>query len=153
MKTLGLVLLISAAGVGTALHAQTPTQTPTTSSSANKVTVTGCIQRAAVEAPTATSGTSGAAIPDTQFVLANATAGTSPTGTSGASSSAMTTTAPRYRLDDDAVSKIAPHVGHKVEVTGTVDSSSRSTGATSTGATAPKLKVDSIKMMASTCSE
>jgi hypothetical protein len=151
MKTLALVLLVSAAGVGTALHAQTPTQTPTTSSSANKVTVTGCIQRAAVEAPTATSGTSGAAIPDTQFVLANATAGTSPTGTSG-TSSAMAT-APRYRLDDDAVSKISPHVGHKVEVTGTVDSSSRSTSATSTGANAPKLKVDSIKMMAATCSE
>jgi hypothetical protein len=147
MKTFGLVLLVSAAGVGAALNAQTPT----TPSSANKVTVTGCIQRAAVEAPTATSGTSGAAIPDTQFVLANATAGTS-TGTSGTASSAMTT-APRYRLDDDAVSKITPHVGHKVEVTGTVDNSPRSTGATSTGAAAPKLKVDSIKMMAATCSE
>jgi hypothetical protein len=152
MKTFGLVLLVSAAGVGAALHAQTPTQTPPTSSSANKVTVTGCIQRAVAEAPTATSGTSGAAIPDTQFVLANATAGTSPTGTSGTSSSAMST-APRYRLDDDAVSKITPHVGHKVEVTGTVDSASRASGATSTGAAAPKLKVDSIKMMAATCSE
>jgi hypothetical protein len=54
--------------------------------------------------------------------------------------------------------KITPHVGHKVEITGTIDAVSSSTGATgTTGATssaaAPKLKVDSIKMMASTCSE
>jgi len=154
MKTFGLVLLVSATGVGAAVHAQTTA----TSSSANKVTVTGCIQRSAVEAPTAPGGTSGVAVPDTQFVLANATASPSPTGTSGTSSSAMTM-APRYRLADDAVMKITPHVGHKVEITGTIDAVSPSTGATgTTGATgnaanAPKLKVDSIKMMASTCSE
>ena len=152
MKTVGRISWFPRLASGRRCTPKRQRNANVTSSSANKVTVTGCIQRAAAEAPTATSGTSGAAIPDTQFVLANATAGTSPAGTSGTSSSAMTT-APRYRLDDDAVSKITPHVGHKVEVTGTVDSSSRSTGATSTGASAPKLKVESIKMMAATCSE
>jgi hypothetical protein len=69
------------------------------------------------------------------------------------------TAASRYRLDDAEQAKIAPHVGHKVEVSGTIDDASRSTspsatpGATSTAAPAPKLKVDSIKMLASTCSE
>lgn len=151
MKTFGLALLISAVGIGVTSQAQTPT----TSAKDSKVTVTGCIQRASAEAPTGTSGTAGAAAPDTQFILANATTGSSTAGTSG---SAMAT-APRYRLDDAAASKITPHVGHKVEVSGTVDEPSRSmsstptAGATSTGAAAPKLKVDSIKMIASTCSE
>jgi hypothetical protein len=164
MKMFGLALLISATGIGVALQAQTPstpTQTPSTSSNANKVTVTGCIQRASAQTPTGTSGTSGAAVPDTQFILANASAGTSTAGTSGTanpSSSAMST-APRYRLDDGAESKITPHVGHKVEITGTVDEQSHPTGsgatagATSSGAAAPKLKVDSIRMIASSCSE
>jgi len=64
-------------------------------------------------------------------------------------------TAPRYRLDDAEQAKIAPHVGHKVEVTGTIDptSPSATAGATSTAAPAPKLKVDSVKMLASTCPE
>jgi hypothetical protein len=67
-------------------------------------------------------------------------------------------TAPRYRLDDAEQTKIAPHVGHTVEISGTIDDASRSTspsatpGATSTAAPAPKLKVDSIKMLASSCS-
>jgi hypothetical protein len=155
MKTFALALLVSATGIGVALHAQTTA----TSSNANKVTVTGCVQRGSSDAPTGTSGTAGASIPDTQFILANATAGTSTAGTSGtssASSSAMTV-APRYRLDDDAASKVTPHVGHKVEVTGTIDEAGHSTaataGATSSGAAAPKLKVDSIRMIASTCSE
>ena len=157
MKTFGFALLVSAVGIGVALQAQTPT----TSSNANKVTVTGCVQRAASAAPTGTSGTAGAAVPDTQFILANASAGTATAGTSGATSppSSAMATAPRYRLDDSGESKVSPHVGHKVEINGTLDEQSHSAGATgtagatSTGATAPKLKVDSIRMIASTCSE
>jgi len=77
-----------------------------------------------------------------------------------------------YRLDADD-SKLSPHVGHKVEVTGTLDKSmssstapsgSTSTGSTASGAagtsasasgsssTSPKLKVDSVRMIASSCS-
>lgn len=155
MRRVGLALLISAAVVSVSLGAQT---TPS-SSNANKVTVTGCVQRAMSESPTGTSGAAGAAKHDTQFVLANASAGTATAGTSGAatpSSSAMTT-APRYRLDDAEQTKIAPHVGHRVEISGTIDDPSHSSspsatpGATSTAAPAPKLKVDSIKMLASSC--
>lgn len=155
MKTLGFVLFVSAAAVSVRVSAQT---TPS-SSSASKVTVTGCVQRATSESPTGTSGTAAAVIPDTQFVLANATAGTSTAGTSGTTnpSTSSTMTAPRYRLDDAEQAKIAPHVGHKVEISGTIDDASKSTspgataGATSTAAPAPKLKVESIKMLASTC--
>lgn len=153
MKKVGLALLLSAAVVSVSVGAQT---TPS-SSNANKVTVTGCVQRAVSESPTGTSGVAGAAKPDTQFILANASAGTATAGTSGTSTSSMPT-ASRYRLDDAEQAKIAPHVGHSVEISGTVDDASHATspgatpGATSTAAPAPKLKVDSIKMLASSCS-
>jgi hypothetical protein len=162
MKKFGLALFVSAAVVGLTLQAQTPASQPQTtpsSSSASKITVTGCVQRATSDSPTGTSGSTSAAIPDTQFILANATAGSSTAGTSGTtSSSSSSMTAPRYRLDDAEQAKIAPHVGHKVEITGTLDDTSKSTspsataGATSTAAPAPKLKVDSVKMLASSCS-
>jgi hypothetical protein len=152
MKRVGLALLISAAIVSVSLTAQT---TPS-SSNANKVTVTGCVQRATSEAPTGTSGVAGAVKPDTQFVLANASAGTATAGTSGTTTPATSAmpTAPRYRLDDAEQAKIAPHVGHRVEISGTIDdasSPSATPGATSTATPAPKLKVDAIKMLASSC--
>jgi hypothetical protein len=66
-----------------------------------------------------------------------------------------------YRLDADE-SKLTPHVGHKVEITGTIDrdaaaprtSTSGSSGAsTSARTSAPKLKVEEIKMIASSCTQ
>ena len=155
MKRVGLALLISAAIVSVSLTAQT---TPS-SSNANKVTVTGCVQRAMSESPTGTSGVAGAAKPDTQFILANASAGTATAGTSGTTtpSTSSMPIAPRYRLDDAEQAKIAPHVGHSVEISGTIDDATRASspsatpGASSTAAPAPKLKVDSIKMLASSC--
>jgi len=81
----------------------------------------------------------------------------SSTGTSGAT----TPTASSYRLSaDDA--KLTPHVGHKVEISGTLDkaassaSSSASASPSSSSAsstTAPTLKVDTVKMIAASCSE
>ena len=53
-----------------------------------------------------------------------------------------------YRLD--AVdSKLSPHVGHKVEISGTLQPP---TGSSPSSATAsPTLKVDNVKMLAATC--
>jgi hypothetical protein len=134
--------------------AQDP-QTPQSGAASGKsMTVAGCIQKA--EAPSAgatgTAGTAGAS--DTKFVLKNVTsagaAGTSGTaGTAGTAASGAT--ASEYRLDADD-SKLSPHVGHKVEITGTVDKST--SGATSSAASAaasPKLKVESVKMVSATC--
>jgi hypothetical protein len=64
-------------------------------------------------------------------------------------------TASKYRLDTDD-SKVSPHVGHKVEITGTVEEqpgTAQGTTGTTTATTAnePKLKVDSVKMISSTC--
>jgi len=62
-----------------------------------------------------------------------------------------------YRLDSDD-SKLTPHVGHKVTIMGTVEPASSSTSSSSSSASssasasnAPKLKVDTVTMVASSC--
>jgi hypothetical protein len=84
------------------------------------------------------------------FVLIKA-APEKPTGTSGTTSAEATATTDRmYRLDgkqDD----LNPHVGHKVEVSGTIaDIPTAPAGATSS-TNAPRLRVESIKMIDASC--
>ncbi len=138
-------------------------QTPppaATAMKADSVTIEGCVQRspaAPTAAPSATPGATGTAgttaASSSMFVLANAmkpAASVAPPAASGAPAAAASSAAiaSSYRLDADD-SKLTPHVGHKVEITGTVDSSSASS---SPGASAvPKLKVDSVKMVAASC--
>jgi hypothetical protein len=57
-----------------------------------------------------------------------------------------------YRLDG-TVAMINPHVGHKVQVSGTVEATAGTSGGTdpASAANAPRLKVGSIKMLAETC--
>jgi len=84
------------------------------------LTVIGCIKRSEVDVhrtPGVTATTSGG----TQYVLVNITlsgdrATTNGTGTSPGALIAQSVN--MYRLDDSAVSAIAPHVGERVEVTG-----------------------------------
>ena len=128
------------------------------SSSKDRVTITGCVQRAD-ERAVGTSGAGGAGSAGATFILATGSSKStmSPTGGVNPSSSAATTPS-SYRLDADE-GKLTPHVGHKVEISGTIDAAStRSSGTTTEPPTTPssstpKLKVDSIKMIASTCSE
>jgi hypothetical protein len=149
MKTMyawtGLMAMAGALA-GTAALAQQPAP------NANTVTVSGCVQRA-TSTSNDTSSKSGAAMTNTRFVLASASArpGTTPapTGTSGS-----TAIASEYRLDDANSDQIAAHVGHKVEITGTIeDRGTAATSAASAASSSPKLKVDSVKMIASSCSE
>ena len=144
-------------GLATALVAQTPSQTSPSSSAAKTITVSGCVQRAA-QAPTGTSGSAGAARDsEAKFLLTSAAMSSSGTpgtaGTSGTAGAAPPSgaVASEYRLDaDDA--KLTSHVGHKVEISGTVESSAGTTQAPSaSAANAPKLKVDTVKMIAATC--
>ena len=124
------------------------------SSAAKSITVTGCVQRAekAATGTTGTAGASGAMADETKFVLKNAmasasAAGTDTAGTAGTASEA-TPVANEYRLDaDDA--KLSPHVGHKVEITGTA--AKPAGAAPSSSASTPKLKVDNVKMVSATC--
>ena len=79
-------------------------------------------------------------------------------GTSGRAAAAKT-----YRLDGTDT-QLAGHVSHKVEITGTLDEPSAMGSASGTAgtpsetagtagakATAPRLKVQSVKMVAATC--
>jgi hypothetical protein len=128
------------------------------------MTLTGCIERAdqIAAAP--------AAADSQTFVLIKAespvSAAPGAVGTTGTAATAGTS-APAgstYRLDGD-MAKIAPHVGHRVEITGSFE---QPTGTTIVGArpdpnnpgapanplaasVAPRLKVDSIKMIADLC--
>ena len=113
-----------------------------------KITLSGCVARQA-EGLSASAGA-----PSMPFTLTNAAAvgAGGPVGTAGASASAPV--AKTYRLDA-AESMISPHVGHKVEITGTVeDQPAPASAATAVGASAvaaPKLKAESVKMLAATC--
>ena len=106
--------------------------------------------RIGVDAPV----TPGTTVDSLSFVLMKATRGTAEdsrtTGTSG--TKAAPETGSMYRLDAD-VSRLNPHVGHKVEVTGALDASA--TTATSvdpqTAANAPRVRVNAIKMISETC--
>jgi hypothetical protein len=129
--------------VAAALAAQTTTAEPRqqkADKTPEKITITGCVERAD---QVASAGTVGTTVDSQSFVLITVppagVAGTS--GTKGSDKG--------YRLDADTA-KLNPHVGHKVEITGMVDEAA-STNAAAGAANGPKLKVDSIKMIAETC--
>jgi hypothetical protein len=125
---------------------QAPAPAPTqrvpearTAAPADSLTVTGCLER---RAPGAIGTAGGAGAADTPaFILSKAM---KPTGTAGSSSAAPV--APSYRLDADE-KKLAEHVGKKVEITG----KAAAAASASKGGELPQLKVDSVKMIASTC--
>jgi hypothetical protein len=131
-----------------ALAGQTPSTTASNRSVASRATaqtVTGCIERAD---QLQGAGTAGTTADSQQFVLIRAQVGS---GKTTAKPSAKSL-GPMYRLVADA-QKLNPHVGHKVEIVGTVEAAS-DTRASSTDAspsTAARLTVQSIKMLAETC--
>jgi hypothetical protein len=152
----------AAIAVGTAVGIlaqvpDSPQKPPASKSSAaaKTISVTGCIQRA--QASTAAPGGAGApgaaAGSEAKFVLTNVVL--KPEGTAGTTGSTNppTAVASEYRLDTDDA-KLTPHVGHKVEITGTVEQPSEAAAQPPAGsaASAPKLKVDNVKMVAATCS-
>ena len=77
-------------------------------------------------------------------------------GSGGAAAAGGASATKSYRLDGSE-STLTPHVGHKVEITGTLDeqrpASAAAAGATGAGANASAgtLKVDSVKMVSTTC--
>jgi hypothetical protein len=116
------------------------------------ITVTGCLEDASA-APTGTA-------PKTGFVLANATMGSASTsgstvGTTGTTGSTARGTS--YALEGHDT-ELKSHVGHRIEVTGTIEPKSRMDPATTAtpGAAAARpsddrLNVTSIKMVAAEC--
>jgi len=147
---LSAAVMIGAAGV---LHAQAPAGAGTT----REVTIAGCIERAD-QIPEA--ATTGATVDSQSFVLIEVpkedAAAAQPTGTSSQGAGM-----PRsmYWLDADT-SKLNPHVGHRVEVTGTLDRVSSAAGSAApaagganaqSAAAARHVRVVNITMMSETC--
>jgi hypothetical protein len=143
----------------TALAAQTPSPSVQTAGSTSApttaITVQGCIQPS-VDAVSATpdavaAGTSGSVSTATAYILARAI---KPAGTSGSSAAGTAAIAPTYQLSAED-SKLTPHVGHTVEITGMLVSpspSASSHAASAAGlAPAPTLKVENVKMIADRC--
>ena len=123
--------------------------TSTTAGRANpnadkKVTYSGCIERQ----PASAAAVTGA--PTMPFMLSNASAAGAgaPVATSGSGAGAAAKAS--YRLDGTE-STLTPHVGHKVEITGTLEERPASAAAGGANAPAGTLKVDSVKMVSTTC--
>jgi hypothetical protein len=108
-----------------------------------KVTITGCLERSKESVAT-----------NDRFMLNNIVPNApSMTGTVGTSGSEKAPRASSYRLDGDD-SKLSPHLGHKIEITGMVEDRPMSAGtpaASGWTTEAPKLKVETVKMIASSC--
>jgi hypothetical protein len=182
-KTIWTGLCGAIIGATTIAMAAQTSSTPQTSASASadkKITVTGCLKAApsaatdtaaATAATAGTSGTAGttgastdAAKPET-FVLTNATVSTQDATAAAGSSATSTASAPdapkaaapaqTYRLVANATA-LSPHVGKKLELTGTLQDEHGSPAAASDAASAmngPALKVESGKVVAASCSE
>jgi hypothetical protein len=129
-----------------ALLAQSPSPTSGQKSNENRVTVTGCVERADQMAGSAATTT----VDSLAFVLIKASAD-KPTGTSGTAPADATAASDRmYRLDGKQ-DELNPHVGHKVEVSGTVAEAPTAPAGATSSTNAPRLRVESIKMIDATC--
>jgi hypothetical protein len=128
--------------------AQSTAQTRATAG--GKVTATGCVERA-----DQLSGATAATNPDPDslsFVLMKAgTAGGRSSNAKPGSSSRPSAAAggPLYTLDG-TVSTLNPHVGHQVEIIGTLIASVPAPR-TGEAAAVPRLKVENVRMIAETC--
>ena len=150
LGTTAVAVCVAAAG----LVAQTTSTATAGTSSAHrsgskagdKITVSGCVERADQVASSTAPGTT---VDSLSFVLINTAPQTA--GTSGGAGAARREASmdKGYRLDAD-VAKLNPHVGHKVEITGRVVEPATTNGAASS-ANGPKVKVESIKMLSETC--
>jgi hypothetical protein len=137
----GTLVAIALTATATIAAQQPPpasAQQPPAPSSSDKVVVTGCIQRG-IQSPVGTTGAPGAAAAAdaSKFILTKA----SPVADA-------TATPKTYRLDAED-SQLTAHVGHKVEITGTLDAKP----APGDAAAPSKLKVASVKMVAASCTE
>jgi len=125
-----------------AQRAPAPTLAP-----ADNLTVTGCLERQpdAAGARPGAVGTAGR-VETPGFILTKVM---KPAGTAGSTAAPAPTS---YRLDADD-SKLSGHVGQKVEITGMLADRPADNDSAKGSISAPRLKVDNVKMIASTCTE
>ena len=151
MSQQGMIGILALA-TSIALQAQTPATRDSKQTKPGQIPVTGCVERADQVSGAVTAGTT---VDSLSFMLIKATRGTAAdsrtTGTAGATPSADK--GGMYRLDAD-LATLNPHVGHKVEITGTLLSANASPADgvdPSSASNAPKVKVNQVKMLSETC--
>jgi hypothetical protein len=133
-------------------HAQERPASATDRTSPGAITVTGCVDRADQHSAAGATTT----VDSLSFVLTHASrdgkaaaSAPAPAATNDAKAESGST----YRLDG-AIATLNPQVGHKVQVTGTIEASTAGTSGSTdpaSPANAPRLKVESVKMLAETC--
>jgi hypothetical protein len=171
-RNVWMAALIACATTAGAAAQSTTTTSSKAADDKNMVTVTGCLHdgSGAAGASTTTASATGSG----EYILADAmigrdssTAGstTGTTGTTGTTADrAMSASHTSYQLDGRD-SELKNHIGHRIEVTGTVEANSKtgSSAATSTTTSGSastrsmdhgdqRLKVSSIRMIAADCS-
>jgi hypothetical protein len=163
---------------------QTPPTQQSSKASGDRITVTGCLKAAPSSATdtgtagtsgtagatgaTGTTGTAGAAgaatdPADAKFVLTDVSVSPAPSETAAGSTAGSTASgsetnpahaAQTYRLVANPAS-LSPHVGKKLELTGTVveqpGAPSSASSETASTANAPELRVEAGKVLAASC--
>ena len=140
---IGMLVAMGVAIVASVTAQEPASRAPVQNPDKDKVVVVGCVQRAA-QLPVGTTGAVGDADVSKFILMKVASPSDSPTAASRT-----------YRLDADD-SLLTTHVGHKVEITGTLDAAKPSASVTGDpapppAASASKLKVTSVKMIAAAC--
>jgi hypothetical protein len=157
-----LMLTVGAACLATAGLLAQATTAGSKSSTADRITATGCVEQASQAMP-AGSAAASTDVGSQDFVLvkpgASSTGSTSSSTASSTAANRMADSNVMYRLSSLDHAKLAPHVGHKVEITGESSASAAggkpTTGGSvgTTGSNPPSLTVDSVKMISTTCTE
>jgi len=122
-----------------------------------RITVIGCVRRS--ESPIASVGTTVIPEGQTKYMLSNITLAGDP-GDAGSPAAILSEAVKDYRLDDSGAAMIAPHVGDRVQVTGTVMTKSSSpVGPAGTAgrsmeqsARPPMLRVESLRPISTSSS-
>jgi hypothetical protein len=133
------------------LAAQTSRDPSSQATPVARITVIGCVEPVAESA--ATTGDA----KDSKYKLSHAKSGKSDssqaTGTTGGASQAPTATT--YRLDNTKNSTLAEDVGDQVEIVAVIEPDTAAptgtTGSTRAAATEPRLKVETIRVISTTC--
>jgi hypothetical protein len=140
-----------------------PQTSAQTQQATSAVTVTGCVERSTTPpadgAGGTIPGTTAGLGPDTKYLLSGVTQQTASDGTGNSREAGVLADSRTYRLDDADESRVSDHVGHTVQITGTLEEQGRPEIGTSgppratADVVAPKLKVGSIRMLSESCTK